>query len=192
MSGVPTMNFLSLSDLTAAFSDLDQASTIQDLMAVRPFMISVMPESVVLNICASIEALDFDAFITAFHESDEHGVTWFDHLDLSDMPDHLLKETQDSALNLKKLIELVELYEVLENNNYSGMDLESVAFIAESYFEQYMRDCQVEEGSVANHLVDYVDWSTFAHNVRNADYGAVKVNAPHTLQIEDADYFYRK
>ena len=188
------MNFLSLSEVHNLFADLDHLNTVEDLKVIHPFLISVMPEEVALKIRTAVENQNFDTFIEAFHEADEHGITWFDHLNLSDLNHDLLTATHEDGVFLKQLLQIVELYEILENNNYSGGEVDSIALISAPYFETFIRESEVEDGSVSSHLQDYVDWGTFAHNVRNADYGSVNVSEEirHTLQLENTEFYYRK
>lgn len=186
------MNFFSLSDIKNAFIELEHSKVLEDLKTLHPYLITVIPEPVLLEISLAVGAVDFDEFIAAVHEADSEGITWFDHLNVNDVPEELLNATNEQGELIKALFEMVDLYEVLENNNYSGGDIDGIAFIAEDYFTSYIRESENETNSIPDHLQEYINWEDFAHRVRNADYGGVKIPVSHVFKLNNPEFYYRK
>lgn len=181
------MDFLSVANLKEFFDDFDHDALVAELQATQGYLLTLVNQSAIDAVIDAVKAADFSQFVSAMRVTDETGLTLNDVMDVND----ILGEFEDDLINLVKALELMELYEMLEDNNYSGMDLDGVAFINAEHFEQYVKDEATENGWVAEHIADCVNWSDYAHKMK-MQYGSAGIECPNLLNADVSEFYYPK
>ena len=174
------MNFLSTSNLEDFFNEFDHKALVTELNSVHDYLTSIIDEKVVHSLIAAINNSDFKKFIKAMQESNEVGHTF-----------HSIIDFEDQYLHVSKAIELMELYEALEDHNYTSCEIDGIAFIEAEYFETYIKEQAIENGDVVEHMVDCVNWSDYAHKMKQ-QYGSVDMECPLLLGKTNLEFFYPK
>lgn len=183
-------DFLSLENVKDFFDNLDHEQAVQGLTVMRPYLLTVISADQLEALIKAVDDASFDEFVKVMHQADEQGITVFASIDFNDAEEEIYNQLPSA--DTESLIEVMRCYEALEDNNYSGSELNNIAFVSSEHFESYIRDTEIDAGNIASHLEKYIDWEDFADDVRRSDYGSVEIDAPNLLGGASIEYFYRK
>lgn len=172
------MNFITVDIIFKKFLELDQENLISKLNEVKAF---IMSES-------GCTEENFASLITAIENNETEKLFSLllnlniEYVDLGD-------SNLDDMGDLTEFFELLAVYVELSNKCY-GDNLNSVTFIGADYFADYLKQGEIDQGNIAEHLISNMNWEKFADEVR-IDYSSLNINAPNALGIDDAEYLVR-
>lgn len=179
------MNFLSMNCVQDLFLNLAYDSLQGELQSINDYLLTVATAKEIDALIAAIRSEDLDQFIGAMQAACEHGITLHSRIDVDDVD---LDESEDLH-NLVEALEIMKIYEILEDNNHSGMGIDSIAFINANYFETYAKDEAIDNSWVSDHVVDCVNWSDYADKMK-VQYKSVMVECPNLLKANSLEFYY--
>lgn len=185
------MEFISVDTIKEFFDDFDLDALVAELKAVTPYLQTVATQEEIANLIVSTESESFGAFIAAMQSADSKGAPLHSRIDINDISDDLAAQVDKDLTEMVKALEILAMYEMLEDNNYTGQDLQGVAFIHADHFQKYVQDEAIENSWVADHVSDCVDWSAYAHKMK-MQYGSVDIQCPNLLNEDSSEFYYSK
>ena len=154
---------------------------VAEVEAVKPYLETVATDSEIVNLVIAAKLQDFDAFIKAMQAADnESGLTLHNRIDIQSISKDLTAKVDPELPSMAKALEILTMYEMFEDNNYSGLPIANIAFISVCYFQAYKKHEAIENGWVSDDLIECVDWAKYADN-KSRQYGSVTINCPMLL-----------
>ena len=185
------MQLISVDTIKSFFNDMDLEALVEELNAVTPYLQTIATQEEISNLIVSTEADSFDAVITALQSANSTGLTLHSRICINDISDDLASPVDKDLTEMVKALEIIAMYEMIGDNNYTGAAIENVAFIHANYFQEYVQEEAIENGWVADHVSDCVDWSAYAKKME-MQYGSVEIDCPNLLNENSSTFFYPK
>ena len=185
------MQLISVATAKELFEDFNHDALVAELKAATPYLNTIATPEEIKSLIVSVEAQSFGAVISALQSADADGSTFHSRIDINDIPDDMVADVDADLSEMVKSLELMQIYEMLEDNNYTGSDLENIAFIHADHFEEYVQDEATDNDWVAEHVIDCVNWSDYAHKMK-MQYGSATIECPNLLNESSSEFFYSK
>lgn len=179
------MEFLSIETLKEQFGNENLDCLLESLNDLRKQAITLIDAEKYDALVSAVANQDYDATMTAIQAIDKEHNTVLVHLqDLDPAASGI-----DDTTEIDNLIELALVHEIILDHTYSAV--ESTTLIATSSFVDFIRECELDAGNIASHLIEYVDWKNYAEQ-GTIDYEEVEISAPNTLGLDNETFYCRK